>query len=87
MRCIIEVPDASVGEVVQAYAPGLYILSDRSFTVTQWGHLALRFKLYLDEIEMNPDAAAGPEQSTLFADRDVIFGPTFRARSRRWSGQ
>jgi hypothetical protein len=85
-QCIIQVPDGTVGEAVQAYAPGLYILSDRSYTVDRWGHLALRFKLYLDEIEMNPDTAAGPEQSALFADHELVFGPTFRARSRRWSG-
>ena len=86
-RCVIQVPDGTVGEEMQAYAPGLYILSGRSYTVDRWGHLALRFKIYLDEIEMNPDAAAGPEQSALFEDRDIIFGPTFRVRSRRWSGQ
>ena len=86
-RCIIQVPDGTVGEEMQAYAPGLYILSGRSQTLDRWGHLALRFKIYLDDIEMNPDAAAGPEQAALFEDRDIIFGPTLRVRSRRWNAQ
>ncbi|HEY2396494.1 MAG TPA: single-stranded DNA-binding protein [Rudaea sp.] len=84
--CIIQVPDGMVDEQVQAYVPGLYILSSRSYAVDRFGHLALRFKLYLDEIEMDPDTANGPEQPTLFADREIIFGPTFRVRSRRWIG-
>jgi hypothetical protein len=86
-RCIVQIPDATVGEETKAYAPGLYILSYRSYTVDRWGHLALRFKIYLDEIEMDPDAAGGPEQAALFEDRDIIFGPTFRVRSRRWEAQ
>lgn len=86
-ECKFQIPDATVNEEPIPYPPGLYSISDRSITINEWQQLRLRYKLFLDEIEMDPDGESGPEQLGLLDERDVSHGPFFRVRSRRWKGR
>lgn len=80
----IQIPDETVGERAEPYPPGLHAISGRSITVDQWGHLRLRYKMYLDHIQMNSRETAGP-QFGLFEDRGLA-GPGFNVRQRTWKG-
>ena len=83
-RVRIQIPDETVGEEPRPYPRGLHSISSRSVRVDQWGRVRLRYKIYLDQIEMNPlgeDAQLG-----LFDDGSAIDGPGFRVRQREWKG-
>lgn len=53
-RVRIQIPDETVGEEAQPYARGMHTISGRSITIDQWVRLRLRYKMYLDQIQMNP---------------------------------
>lgn len=80
----MQIPDETVGELPEPYPRGLHSISGRSITVDQWGRLRLRYKMYLDQIQMNsPDS--GTSQLGLFeAGGDA--GPGFSLRQRDWKG-
>lgn len=80
----IQIPDETVGELAEPYPRGLHSISGRSITVDQWGRLRLRFKMYLDQIQMNPPETANP-QPGLFESGDYA-GPGFSVRQRAWKG-
>lgn len=84
-RVRIQIPDETVGEDAQPYARGMHTISGRSITVDQWGRLRLRYKMYLDQIQMDP-----PEPDTLqrglFDAADGSRGPGFNVRVRDWKG-
>jgi hypothetical protein len=79
----IQIPDETVGEVAEPYPRGLHTISERSITVDKWGRLRLRYKMYLDQIEMNPPEPDGPQRG-LFESAGV--GPGFHVRIREWKG-
>ena len=81
----IQIPDATVGESAEPYPLGLHTIALRSFTVGQWGNLRLRYKLYLDQIQMNP-AAAESIQRGLFEASTDRSQPGFHVRERDWKG-
>ncbi|MFS8413483.1 hypothetical protein EIQ10_20510 [Xanthomonas campestris pv. campestris] len=84
-RVRIQIPDETVGEDAQPYPRGMHTISSRSITVDQWGRLRLRYKMYLDQIQMNslhPDDI----QRGLFDGADVSRGPGFNVRVRDWKG-
>lgn len=81
----IQVPDEMVGEAVEPYPRGLHTISGRSITVDAWGHLRLRYKMYLDQIQMNPPEPEGP-QPGLFEAASSSTGPGFNVRVRAWKG-
>lgn len=81
----IQIPDATVGESAEAYPRGLHTIAPRSFTVGPWGNLRLRFKLYLDQIEMNPPADNSPQRGLFERTSDPSrYG--FSVRQREWKG-
>src|SRR5690606_13464740 len=84
-RVRIEIPDETVGEVAEPYPLGLHTMSARSITVDQWGRLRLRYKMYLDQIEMNRPDPDGPQRG-LFEATDAQTGPGFHVRGREWTG-
>ena len=84
-RVRIQIPDETVGENAQPYARGMHTISGRSITVDPWGRLRLRYKMYLDQIQMNhpePDTL----QRGLFDAADGSRGPGFNVRVRGWKG-
>lgn len=84
-RVRIQIPDETVGEDSQPYARGMHTISGRSITVDQWGRLRLRYKMYLDQIQMNPPKPDNIQRS-LFDDADGTRGPGFNVRVRDWKG-
>lgn len=84
-RVRIQIPDETVGEDAQPYPRGMHTISGRSITVDQWGQLRLRYKMYLDQIQMNPPEPDGP-QCGLFDATDGSRGPGFNVRMRDWKG-
>ena len=54
-RIRIQIPDETVDEDAQPYPRGMLTISARSITVDQWGRLRLRYKMYLDQIEMTAE--------------------------------
>ena len=82
----IQIPDETVGEEAQPYARGMHTISGRSITVDQWGRLRLRYKMYLDQIQMNPPEPRGPQRG-LFERVDGSEGPGFNVRVRDWKGR
>lgn len=84
-RMRIQIPDETVGEDAQPYPRGMHMLSGRSITVDQWGRMRLRYKTYLDQIQMNPPEPDVP-QLGLFEATDVSAGPGFNVRARDWKG-
>ncbi|MEG3156847.1 single-stranded DNA-binding protein [Lysobacter zhanggongensis] len=81
----LQIPDETVGEKALPYPRGLHAISARSLTVDQWGRLRLRYKIYLDHIEMNPPDTED-KQVGLFDHQSTIGGPGFRVRPRDWKG-
>lgn len=81
----LQIPDETVGEEALPYPRGLHSISARSVTVGQWGRIRLRYKIYLDQIEMNPQDAEA-EQPGLFDEKSAVDGPGFRVRQRNWKG-
>lgn len=81
----LQIPDETVGEEALPYPRGLHSISARSVTVGQWGRVRLRYKIYLDQIEMNPPDAT-EAQIGLFEDQNIGDGPGFRVRQRKWKG-
>lgn len=79
----MQIPDETVGESVEPYPRGLYSISARSISVDQWGRLRLRFKMYLDQIQMNRPETGEP-QSGLFEGASDSAGPGFNVRERTW---
>lgn len=84
-RVRIQIPDETVGEDAQPYPRGMHTISGRSITVDQWGRLRLRYKMYLDQIQMNPPEPDGPQRG-LFDAADGRRGPGFNVRARDWKG-
>lgn len=82
-RVRIQIPDETVGEQVQPYPRGMHTISSRSIMVDEWGRLRLRYKMYLDQIQMNPSKRETP-QFGLFEVSGA--GPGFRVRVRDWKG-
>ena len=82
----IQIPDETVGEEAQPYARGMHTISGRSITIDQWGRLRLRYKMYLDQIQMNPPERGGPQRG-LFEAADESEGPGFNVRARDWKGR
>lgn len=81
----IQIPDETVGEIAEPYLCGLHSISERSFKVDQWGRVSLRYKTYLDQIQMNqPDT--GQPQLNLF-EAGQPLGPGFNVRRRAWKGR
>lgn len=80
----IQIPDETVGEDAEPYPLGLHTISSRSITLDQWGRLRLRYKTYLDQIQMNRPEAENP-QASLFESGDSA-GPGFNVRQRAWKG-
>ena len=78
----IQIPDETVGEIAEPYPRGLHSISSRSVTVDQWGRLSLRYKMYLDQIQINPPETGNP-QTGLF-DAGDHAGPGFNVRQRAW---
>lgn len=81
----IQIPDETVGAVAEPYPRGLHTMSARSITVDQWGRLRLRYKMYLDQIEMNRPEPNAPQRG-LFEAADEGTGPGFHVRGREWKG-
>jgi hypothetical protein len=73
----IQIPDESVGELAEPYQRGLHSIPGRSITVDQWGRLRMHYKMYLDQIQMNPPETGNP-QLGLFESG----GPGFSVRVR-----
>jgi hypothetical protein len=82
----LQIPDDTVGEEAVPYPRGLHSVSTRSITVGQWGHIRLRHKVYLDQIEMSPPDAHDM-QIGLFEGPNIVDGPGFRVRQRDWKGR
>lgn len=61
----IQIPDETVGEEVQPYPHGMHTVSARSLMIDERGRLRLRYKMYLDQIQMNPSKLDLP-QGALF---------------------
>jgi hypothetical protein len=80
----LQIPDETVGELAEPYPRGLHSISGRSITVDQWGRLRLRYKMYLDQIQMNPPES-GTQQLGLF-EACGHAGPGFNVRQRAWKG-
>lgn len=78
----IQIPDETVGELAEPYRRGLHSISSRSITVDRWGRLRLRYKMYLDKIQMNSPKTGNP-QSSLFETGNPN-GPGFNVRQRAW---
>lgn len=85
-RVRIQIPDETVGEEAQPYARGMHTISGRSITIDQWGRLRLRYKMYLDQIQMNP-LESRVAQPGLFEADDGSEGPGFNVRVRNWKGR
>lgn len=85
-RVRIQIPDATVGEDAQPYSRGMHTISGRSITVDQWGRLRLRYKMYLDQIQMNPTEPRAAQRG-LFEAVDGSEGPGFNVRVRDWKGR
>ncbi len=84
-RMRIQIPDETVGEDALPYPRGIHAISGRSITVDKWGRLRLRYKMYLDQIQMNPPEPDGPQRG-LFDAADGSRGPGFNVRVRDWKG-
>ncbi len=84
-RVRIQIPDETVGEDAQPYPRGMHTISGRSITVDQWGRLRLRYKMYLDQIQMNHQEPDG-RQRGLFDTADESSGPGFNVLVRDWKG-
>lgn len=82
----IQIPDETVGEHVQPYARGMHTVSTRSLMIDEWGRLRLRYKMYLDQIQMNPSKIELPQGALFEASEDEVAGPGFRVRMRDWKG-
>lgn len=85
-RVRIQIPDETVGEQVQPYPRGMHTISSRSILVDEWGRLRLRYKMYLDQIEMNPPNLDTPQFGLFEASKEEGAGPGFRVRVRDWKG-
>jgi len=85
-RVRIQIPDETVGEQVQPYPRGMHTISSRSISVDEWGRLRLRYKMYLDQIEMNPPNLDTPQFGLFEASKEEAAGPGFRVRVRDWKG-
>lgn len=85
-RVRIQIPDETVGEDAQPYSRGMHTISGRSITVDQWGRLRLRYKMYLDQIQMNPPELQAAQRG-LFEAADGSEGPGFNVRVRDWKGR
>lgn len=85
-RVRIQIPDETVGEQVQPYSRGMHTISSRSITVDEWGHLRLRYKMYLDQIEMNSSEPKGSQRGLFEAFEEREAGPGFKVRVRNWKG-
>ena len=85
-RVRIQIPDETVGEDPQPYPRGMHTISGRSITVDQWGRLRLRYKMYLDQIQMNPPDPQAAQRG-LFEAADGSEGPGFNVRVRDWKGR
>ena len=83
-RIRIQIPDETVGEDAQRYPRGMHTISARSITVDQWGRLRLRYKIYLDQIEMNPPKPQAAQRDLFEAAAGE--GPGFLVRVRNWKG-
>lgn len=84
-RVRIQIPDETVGEDAQPYPRGMHTISERSITIDEWGRLRLRYKMYLDQIRMNPPEPDGPQRG-LFDAAGVSSGPGFYVKEREWKG-
>lgn len=84
-RVRIQIPDETVGEDAQPYPRGMHTISGRSITVDQWGRLRLRYKMYLDQLQMNPPTNQSAQRG-LFEAADGSEGPGFNVRARDWKG-
>lgn len=84
-RVRIQIPDETVGEDAHPYPRGMHTISGRSITVDQWGRLRLRYKMYLDQIQMNPPEPQAAQRG-LFETADGSEGPGFNVRVRNWKG-
>jgi len=82
----IQIPDDTVGEEVQPYPRGMHTVSARSLMVDEWGRLRLRYKMYLDQIQMNPSKLELPQGALFEASEDGGAGPGFRVQMRDWKG-
>ncbi len=82
----IQIPDETVGEHVQPYPRGMHTVSTRSLMIDEWGRLRLRYKMYLDQIQMNPSKLELPQGALFEASEDEVAGPGFRVRMRDWKG-
>jgi len=80
----IQIPDETVGELAEPYPRGLHSISGRSITVDQWGRLRLRYKMYLDQIRMNPPETGNPQLGLFETEGNA--GPGFSVRQRDWKG-
>ncbi|WP_162823707.1 single-stranded DNA-binding protein [Lysobacter sp. TY2-98] len=85
-RVRIQIPDETVGEDAVPYPRGMHAISGRSITVDGWGRLRLRYKMYLDQIQMNPPQPEGPQRGLFDADNGSE-GPGFNVRVRDWKGR
>lgn len=85
-RVRIQIPDETVEEDAQPYPRGMHTISARSITVDQWGRLRLRYKMYLDQIQMNPPEPQAAQRG-LFEAGDGSEGPGFNVRVRDWKGR
>lgn len=85
-RVRIQIPDETVGEQAQPYPCGMHTISSRSILVDEWGRLRLRYKMYLDQIQMNPSKLETPQFGLFEASKEEGVGPGFRVRVRDWKG-
>ncbi|ASK96778.1 hypothetical protein KWH01_21525 [Xanthomonas campestris pv. merremiae] len=85
-RVRIQIPDETVGEQVQPYSRGMHTISSRSITVDERGRLRLRYKMYLDQIQMNSSKLEGAQRGLFEAAEEREAGPGFKVRVRSWKG-
>ena len=84
-RVRIQIPDATVDEDAQLYPRGIGTISGRIITVDQWGRLRLRYRMNLDQIQINLPEPDGLQSGVLDA-ANGSRGPGFNVRVRNWKG-